>query len=86
MPVAPGKTHSVLVVDPYGVLPVAIPRQLVQLVPWRHFQIVQFTRGMNHIQFPPRHILNGVPLPDALIVEQLLSILCLERLNHNYTI
>ena len=86
MPIPPRKTHSVLVVDPYSVLPVAISRQLVQLVSRRHFQIVQFARGMNHIQFSPRHILNGSPLPYALIQEQLFGVSRLKRLNHKYTI
>jgi hypothetical protein len=86
MSVPPRKTHPVLVVDPYRVLPVAIPRQLVQPVSRRHLQIVQFSRGVNHVQFPPRHILNGSPLPDALIVKQPFGIPALKRLNHKDSI
>jgi hypothetical protein len=86
MSVPPRKTHSVRVVDPYGVLPSAIARQLVQLVPRGHFQIVQFARGMNHVQFPPRNILNSLPLPDTLVVKQLFGGFALKRLNHKYSI
>jgi hypothetical protein len=82
MPVPPRKTHSVLIIDPYGVLPGAIPRHLVQLVPGRYLQVVQFARGMNHVQFPPRHILNGSPLPNARIVKQPFGISAVKRLNH----
>jgi hypothetical protein len=70
MPVPPRKTHPELVIDPYGMLPCSISGQLMELVPGRHLQIVNFVRGMKHIQFPSRHILNGSPLPDALIVKQ----------------
>jgi hypothetical protein len=82
MPVPPRKTHSVLIVDRYRVLPGAISGQLVQRVPGRHFQIVQFARGMKHIQFPPCHILDGSPFPDTFVVKQPFVILALKRLNH----
>jgi hypothetical protein len=86
MPVPPRKTHPELVIDPYGMLPDAISRQPMQLVPRRHFQIVKLARGMEHIQFPSRHILNGSPFLDALVVEQSFDILGLKRLDHKYSI
>jgi hypothetical protein len=78
MPVPPRKTHSVLVVDPYRVLSLAILRQFMQPVPGRHFQIVEFARGMKHIQFPSRHVLDGSPFPNALIVEQPFGVFALK--------
>jgi hypothetical protein len=86
MPVPPRKTHSVLIVDPYRVLPIAIPRQLMQPVPGRHFQIVKLARGMKHIQFPSRDVLDGSPLSNALIVDQPFGVCALKRLNHKNSI
>jgi hypothetical protein len=86
MSVAPRKTHSELVIDPYGMLPGSISRQLMQLVPRRHLQIVKFARGMKHIQLPSRHILDRSPFLDPLVVEQSFGIFGLKRLNHKNSI
>ena len=86
MPIPPGKAHSVLIINPYRVLPLAIPRQLVQPVPGRHFKIVQFACGIKHVQLPARHVLNSAPFSNAFIMEQLFGILALKRLNHKDSI
>jgi hypothetical protein len=56
--ISPVETHAPLVIDAYRVFAFAVAVQLLQAIAWRHHQIVQSRRCIEHQQFPLRYAVN----------------------------
>src|SRR5205807_6417056 len=68
--------------DPYAVLPGAVALERLEMVPWRHSQILERDRRVKEQELAPRHPLDRSKTRGVAVMEQRLRVAIAERANH----
>jgi hypothetical protein len=80
--IPPAEAYSPLIIDSDAVLATPITAELLQPVAWRHAQVLQVLRAVEHLQLSFGLCLKRTELPRRTACEQLLGVAGSKRPNH----
>ena len=77
----PLEADTVLVIDPNTMLPRAVSSQALEVVPWRHEQVIEGSRRVQYPQFPACGYFDRLEAADPKPLKEYFRVLGLERPN-----
>ena len=79
---APDEADSPLIIDADAVLALAVASQPFETIPRGSRKVAEFDGGIEHSQFPSRHLLERLKALDPLAAMQTIRIMRAEALDH----